>query len=721
MKRLLLIVLCLAVSKLMLGQAAAQFQLESGVQITGKFQGFSTAGIFNLCPPGNDSCMQWLADLKPQVVRFPSGGEVKFTHLTSGPGYGYDLDEITTFSWDYFDCDEKDVDCGPGSAYQNFIETWELECQSQALLEPSHLYINDFIVMIHNLEAIVGYKIDVLFVLNIITASAEENYDAIKMLVENDIQVVGVEMGNEVYGQSDLFPTFHDFLAYIQNPDGALGDQDYIGMVRKEFPDAKIGVSAALPSTVDIAQGDSVSPVIGPTGKRIEFDNWNIALGNAFDTTRIIYNPEPQVVPMFDAAIVHLYYDERFWFECSETFLMDFDKYGGSCCPYTFDSPDPRLNDAFECFNSNTDFFRDTILKLVDDYYIDRLHLNDPALSDKKMWTTEFNILESDGMPETEVFNNTLVHGSLLFDWQHTAHNLNSSLLSNPGYHQYKTIHNGVGASYKNLVTGKKQIDVIPGDDKFDDVDIRPRMAFHTLYLMRHLTENQLIHIDVTSMVTGMKMYAYADKASQFLYLYYNNVGIDNSTQIFDADEAFNVISDLNDSDCEIEISYPIENEYIRGKQLYSTSGAAYIFDINPNYDADNQPELEIDGSIYETIEEGDELNFYKNSLGVLKIPLVVNCEDDRLASGQEATTEPTALVYPNPGVDYVNIDVSKIENYANGYTIQIFDFTGKGVELMNSDKYIYKIYRNKLSTGLYQYKITFADGKTTTGSFIFK
>lgn len=41
--------------------------------------------------------MNWLAALKPNVIRFPSGGQAKFTHLTTGPGYGFNIDEIEEY------------------------------------------------------------------------------------------------------------------------------------------------------------------------------------------------------------------------------------------------------------------------------------------------------------------------------------------------------------------------------------------------------------------------------------------------------------------------------------------------------------------------------------------------------------------------------------------------------------------------------------------------
>ena len=322
------------------GQSVKIF-LNSQVPFQGKFQGFSTVDIFEECPPSSDTCMNWLAALKPNVIRFPSGGQAKFTHLTTGPGYGFNIDEIEEYFFNLFNCDDED--CGAGSNYEAAVNDWMLKCLAQDSLPEGQRYIDDFILMIQNLEAQLGYTIDVLFCLNIVTANAAENKAALDLLVSNGIQVTGVEMGNETYGQSSGFNSFNSYLTYIQNADGLLGDQDYIGMVRQYFPEMKIGVCAAPIATIDIEQGPGITYFINPEIKRIKYDDWNIALGNTWDSSRLISSPVPYTAPLFDAAIVHFYYTSDFWSDCSVQFLEDYDTYGAACCPYTFDTPDLRL------------------------------------------------------------------------------------------------------------------------------------------------------------------------------------------------------------------------------------------------------------------------------------------------------------------------------------------------------------------------------------------
>lgn len=281
-----------------------------------------------------------------------------------------------------FNCDDED--CGAGSNYEAAVNDWMLKCLAQDSLPEGQRYIDDFILMIQNLEAQLGYTIDVLFCLNIVTANAAENKAALDLLVSNGIQVTGVEMGNETYGQSSGFNSFNSYLTYIQNADGLLGDQDYIGMVRQYFPEMKIGVCAAPIATIDIEQGPGITYFINPEIKRIKYDDWNIALGNTWDSSRLISSPVPYTAPLFDAAIVHFYYTSDFWSDCSVQFLEDYDTYGAACCPYTFDTPDLRLAAAFDCFSAQSKYFRDSLYKSINDYYADRLQLNNPIHINKK-------------------------------------------------------------------------------------------------------------------------------------------------------------------------------------------------------------------------------------------------------------------------------------------------------------------------------------------------
>lgn len=657
--------LLILISILSLTQAQSlRVDMNTRAALDGKFQGFSTVSIFEQCPPSSDTCMNWLAALKPNVIRFPSGGQAKFTHLTTGPGYGFDLEEIEDYYFDFFHC--STADCGAGSDYEAAVNGWILNCQVQDSLPEGERYIDDFILMINELQAQLGYTIDVLFCLNILTADAAENKAALNLLLSSGVHVTGVEMGNETYAQSGGFNNFESYLSYIQNAAGAIGDQDYIGMVRKYFPDLKIGVCAAPSASVDIEPGPGVTYAIKPDSKRLKFDDWNTALGEKWDTTRLIGSPVPDTVPQFDAAIVHFYYDGTFWSDCPAQFLEDYDANGAACCPYTFDTPDLRLAGAFDCFSAHAIFFRDSLYKRVNDYYAEHLHLNDAAHSDKKIWATEWNILEADNALETTLFLNTMAQASLVFDWQNLAYQYNTSPSYNTGFQEYRTMHNAVSVSRRNLITARTEYErSTPGDT----TDIRKRMFYHVAYLMRHIADQPVNTISITSPFPDVKMYGYMDEANENLYIYYNNTGTLNT------DEQFKIskIKFINAPGCHTVIDYPVTNEYIKGKQMYSGSGAAYMYDIIPLYNADNTISPEINGSKYKSYTGPKKVTLYKNSMGVIKVPVSVTC-----AGKLAETADHYVLAYPNPSAGDIIMDAGNADDFDAGYTIDIYDFTGR-------------------------------------------
>ncbi|MBK7038232.1 MAG: T9SS type A sorting domain-containing protein [Bacteroidetes bacterium] len=683
------------------GQSVKVF-LNSQVPFQGKFQGFSTVDIFEECPPSSDTCMNWLAALKPNVIRFPSGGQAKFTHLTTGPGYGFNIDEIEEYFFNLFNCDDED--CGAGSNYEAAVNDWMLKCLAQDSLPEGQRYIDDFILMIQNLEAQLGYTIDVLFCLNIVTANAAENKAALDLLISNGIQVTGVEMGNETYGQSSGFNSFDSYLTHIQNADGLLGDQDYIGMVRQYFPEMKIGVCAAPIATIDIEQGPGITYFINPEIKRIKYDDWNIALGNTWDSSRLISSPVPYTAPLFDAAIVHFYYTSDFWSDCSVQFLEDYDTYGAACCPYTFDTPDLRLAAAFDCFSAQSKYFRDSLYKSINDYYADRLQLNNPIHINKKIWATEWNILENDKDLETTLFHNTLAQASCVFDWQNLAYQFNTSPLYNASFQEYRTMHNAASVSYRNMITAQADYEKgAPGDT----TDIRKRMFYHATYLMRHIANVPVNTFNITTTLPNVKMYGYIDQVNENVYIYYNNSGVGNIDQQFN----INKIKFFNVQGCHSILEYPVTHEYIQGKQLYFGSGVAYMYDINPIYSSDNKISSEIKGSKYKIYTSPKKLMIYKNSLGVIKIPISITC-DEKYGNVSDVFVS----AYPNPASQYIDIDVGNAENFANGYTIDLYDHTGRHIRQITASDEIYTLHRNDLPAGIYYYSVHFADGSQVGG-----
>ena len=681
--------------------------LNTQVPEEGKFQGFQTVDIFEECPPTSDTCMSWLAGLRPEVVRFPSGGQAKFTHLTTGPGYGFDLEEIDAYFYDLFNCDE--AYCGAGSNYEAAVNDWTQKCLAQDSLPGGGRYIDDFILMIQTLEAQLGYTIDVLFCLNIVTADAAENKEALDLLIANGIHVTGAEIGNETYSESNGFESFESYLAYVQNPSGAVGDQDYIGMIRQYFPDLKVGVCAAPPGTVDVEQGPGITYATPSEGKRIKYDDWNTALGSGWDSTRTISTPMPHTVPLYDAAVVHFYYKSSFWQDCAVQFVNDLDAYGGTCCPYSFDAPDPRLTAAFECFSAHGEYFRDSLYGNINAYYAERFQLNDPFYGDKKIWATEWNILEADNAPETTLFHNTLVQASVVFDWQHLAYQFNTSPLYNTGFQEYRTMHNAASVSYRNMITAKAAYEA---DPEGDTTGIRKRMFYHMAYLMRHIAARPVSTVRIVSTLPHVAMYGYLDEANEQLYIYYNNTGAENTDQQL----RLNKIRLLPSPGCTAVIQYPVQQEYIQGQQLYSGAGVGYMYDIHPMYDAENTISSEISGSINRIFGGPKKIMLHKNSLGVLKVPVQITCSE-RLSD----LTGHRLRIYPNPADQYVDIYPGLTDDRSETYVIELYDHTGRPIRRIVSGDEVYTLHRNDLPAGIYYIAVRYADGSHNGGKIVFQ
>ncbi|MBL7825018.1 MAG: hypothetical protein JNJ57_00190, partial [Saprospiraceae bacterium] len=82
-----------------------------------------------------------------------------------------------------------------------------------------------------------------LFTLNMICATYEENKDALTWLLQNNINICGIELGNETYLKvhDSIFPTVEAYIAKAK---------DWTARLRQDFPGYQIGIVSA-PVRVD--------------------------------------------------------------------------------------------------------------------------------------------------------------------------------------------------------------------------------------------------------------------------------------------------------------------------------------------------------------------------------------------------------------------------------------------------------------------------------------
>jgi hypothetical protein len=193
----------------------------------------------------------WLADLRPQVLRFPGGSNSRWMHLlpydTDGDhiddvfpkGYGYDIEELiryydaTDLNFQVDDPDlledimddmmDGDEDCSTcniwvdAASIENF-ETFSNDYYTQethTYATESVQYIDQFIELVDFIQTREDYAIDVIVDLNVISESATQSKRIVDYLRSHDVHVVGVEFGNEcnLKWATDIMG-FHEFEDY---------------------------------------------------------------------------------------------------------------------------------------------------------------------------------------------------------------------------------------------------------------------------------------------------------------------------------------------------------------------------------------------------------------------------------------------------------------------------------------------------------------------------
>ena len=211
-------------------------------------------GIINHTP-GNPDCVKGIGIDIDEVIRFYDVTEDEVDGLgvplpTADPHNNIQVDAAflaTIFNdmetdgpdpgTDKFDCDECYLWMNYIDYKNNFEEIYR-KWSTQNDLPADEKYIDQFIHLVHQIEntydvatpdhpADPDYKVDVIVDLSIPSMSATECWNEVEYLRSHDINVVGVEMGNEVYygwgidmmGWSEGDDGFNDYYRYINGDD----------------------------------------------------------------------------------------------------------------------------------------------------------------------------------------------------------------------------------------------------------------------------------------------------------------------------------------------------------------------------------------------------------------------------------------------------------------------------------------------------------------------
>lgn len=270
----------------------------------------NTGTSFYSCNPNNlDLCIEESKDFMPPIIRFPGGLDASFYHM-EGRGYGYrrppngeSEDQRTSQDEDQNSSDETrssfgnsdDVDQRlSNSTDETLRNSPDNDANCNKLKKAYHFdkvkrkpYLDQRDARYPTNENVIHNVINyckktsskILFTCNMMDATYNDNKRVIETIQGAGIEIVGIELGNEMYLQTFQCLKYHNVKTYIDTA------KMYTTNLRNDFPSIKIGIVAAP------------SKIIGINPKRLEYYNtWNEAIKKE---------------TFYDAYIVHHYMKDK--------------------------------------------------------------------------------------------------------------------------------------------------------------------------------------------------------------------------------------------------------------------------------------------------------------------------------------------------------------------------------------------------------------------------
>jgi len=730
--------------------------------------GYHLGDIFDNATIQNDSRSiyqwNWLSGLKPESVRIFSGSFSKFMHPLTGPGYGWDLEEIIRF-FDKTDgvidsitvsdaLDDNDdslavwIDDGEWENFKKYRTKW----LAQNDLDSTHRYIDDFITMIKKIETEnPGHTVKIIVCLNLMSASATECVDIVKYLRSNPIHnctVAYVEMGNEMYfdfSEKMLGSyNFDDYWEYINGgyPDSlsnyVVGDSvwnnhNYIAKFKADptfnckvaIPARNLGAGFAFFTPEEVGLIDGAS-------------DWNDSLATHY-TDVILVAGTATYVKKFEGVVIHPYYDDSNWkgipdstleasYPCIN--LADADSTNDE---WTYGLYDDRLEWAFDSITYN---YRGLIRNgFIESYNEHNNHLKfylSVAAGGKELLTTEYNY-KYDGTDERiGIYSQAFMHGYLLQEWilKNIKLNFNTNFRAN--FFTFATLQNFAGASATCLITpanarersflGK---DIAPYEGVADSLKREyhmKRTPYYALELLSEISKNNLKYVQANSKIFiasyNVQPTIFTNPTKTFLYIYFTNVRDTPQRIILNTSTSGGFYT----GGAGILITDTATIYCIDAKKTYSTSGKGNntLFDLNQCYDDSILFPIEI--LQIDTLQNipsgsGDPLKSLvvpAYSFGFIKVPI----SPDNFRVSMEINT-PEVIIYPNPASDFITIACLACagENDLN-MNINITNIAGEvclSKPISNGER----INTANLSVGVYQININFGNGTKQVKQFV--
>ncbi len=762
--------------------------------------------------------LQWIVDLCPKSIRFPSGGSTKFMHLRPyrdvdgdpGPdpikGYGYDIYEIIRYydvTDGVIDADDPGVldailldlatdgpadlnildgDCdecitwmdaeGFRGDFEGYYSKWQKE---QALSIDDNTAIEQFVNLISDIKLQWPKNtVDVIVCLNIFSESATQCKEIIKYLKYEsnnnviDVNVVGVEIGNENYFKSSKqmlgMSYFSNYWSYVKGgasdatwwtsfsdyvfSPAMLSDHNYINAFKLDpLVACKIGIPAKNIDEPGYALREAEEGPIAPIGL-----GWNERLRTKYNekiTGTDIY--------CFDAVILHPYYSAK---DNYEDIALLFDaNYPGPV--FDFSSFDTRMELPFKGIigTSATNYFgnyRDFIkTRYIESYNYQNgvLNFNLTGSNKKELWTTEWNLLdnynnveeETNILERVQIYHNTFASGMVMQEWFLKNLKLNYT----PGYREnfftYANFHNYHGTSnVNNLILDADCADFVNyglDPDVFNGERYYLRRTnYYVFDLLGEIVKNNLKYIKANFFIGVLNpnnaptVFISPDNA--FLYVFYSNVkdtelnfmvNSDNMLSLFPIDPLYGSPIGIGLGNATI---YCVD-----ALMPYSGSGDNTMFTLNTAYTcgvtgaeihpfeirAENLSAVREFENAPECISEPEPgetcITVPGYSVGYFKIPIAVLYPPEKSAADHKQINILNLL--PNPTSNWAQIVLSnETQNENVQLKINMYNATGGLVLSTSINNYAY-INLEQLPRGIYLCSVTTTNGETFTKQVI--
>ncbi|HRF75145.1 MAG TPA: T9SS type A sorting domain-containing protein [Chitinophagales bacterium] len=701
--------------------------------------GFHIEGIYSRKVIPNDGSAvdqwQWMSELAPSSLRFPGGSSSKFMHLLDGPGYGYDIEEIIRF-YDRTDSvvnapsyisikDSIEADAG-ALFYLTWITAKEVDdfigfadkWVEQNLLDSNHLYIDDFVYMVKQIEvANPGQKVDVIIDLNIMNETATRSKEIVEYLRNHDtcnVNVVYVELGNEMYfsfSETMLgIYTLEDYWTYINGGitdslDSVLigtdvwFDHDYISTFKSSpLFTCKIGLPVENLKDPTYAFREAASSGIRAANE------WNDDLFEKRLEKVEIEGLPGHFRKSFDAYIVHPYYDTHNW-DTIALYNLDsvYECESPDTIGWRYDIHDPRLEDAFDGLAKNFKKFTNTRYQESWNVHRDTLGLNLSVSSGgKEIITSEYNFKETGGdytiyeRDKLGVFAQTFLTSAMLQEWWLKNLKINYNNSYREGFFKYATLHNFAGASHSAMLSpafgpelDSLNRDTIPYNISTDSLEGRnyymKRASYFTMLMLSDIPKNGLKYLQTNFTLAknniNVQPTVFIDSEKENFYFYYSNVSADPQPYYINLTGT----SGIFPPDGHVQITDTVTIYCVNALQPYSTGGRGKntLYTINKcyndiNYNVDYNIEIDTFFTLTNSPSSGSPFTTVEvpaYSFGYFKVPIIA----DYPPYEKIERKEPHFLVFPNPSNQSISFSISGLEDATtSGLEVKITTIDGK-------------------------------------------